>query len=193
VCESLPQVSKAGIYWSLLITRFLSSATPPPFFSSFNQSPGAGKENSCQRKAGVGDKPFVCKLKLWDQPVQTKQLWSSVWTAEYTKSVGEGGLGGWGRQKICRSLKHSVHGCTIHEGIPKGSQILFLVEVSPPVSILILHCGALAHCCYNSPWCLRWKAWLLAPQLWHEEGGGAWGLILDSQVASETALGDPCF
>lgn len=162
MCEHLPQVLKAGIYWSLLITWFLSSATPSPFYSSFNQSPGAGKENSCQRKAGVGDKPFVCKLKLWDQPVQTKQLWSSEGTAQYTKAVCEEALGGGGGHPENMLVPEAF--CPWLHNPWRNSQrepiFIFRRGQSFGLFILILHCGALAYCYYNSPWCLRWKTGL---------------------------------
>lgn len=54
----------------------LADTTTPFFSQPFGRSPVAGKENSCLRKAGVDDKPFVCKLRLHHQPVQTKQLWN---------------------------------------------------------------------------------------------------------------------
>lgn len=71
----LPQVLKPGIYTARWYHHFFLRQA---LSLSSGRSPGARKENSCQGKARVDDKPFVCKLRLHHQPVQTKQLWTSV-------------------------------------------------------------------------------------------------------------------
>lgn len=90
----------------------------------FGRSPVAGKENGCQRKARVDDKPFVCKLRLHHQPVQTKQLWNLVDLCVDRKLQAC-----WGEKTIWRvfsTLMCSANGFRIYgRNCPRGTKFYF--------------------------------------------------------------------
>lgn len=139
VCESLPQVLKAGIYWSLLITRFLFSDFSPFFFFFLLLLPltkalGLGKKTAVRERL-VSVISLLCASSNFETSLSKQN--SCGLQCDGRVHQGCSRRGGWGgaSRKICRSLERSAHGCTIHEGIPKGSQVLFLVEVSPLVSL----------------------------------------------------------
>ncbi|XP_019315551.2 uncharacterized protein LOC109273291 [Panthera pardus] len=75
VCEretddTLPQVLKPGIYHRLLILPGPSSARP------LAGALWLGRKTAVRERTRVDDKPFVHKLRLHPQPVQTTQLWA---------------------------------------------------------------------------------------------------------------------
>lgn len=151
MCESLPQVLKAGIYWSLLITRFLFSDSPPLFFSFFllllplTKALGLGKKTAVRERL-VSVISLLCASSNFETSLSKQNSCGLQCDGRVHQGCSRRGVG----EEHPENMPVPEAFCTRLHNPRRNSQgepsFIFSRGQSFGLLILILYCGPLAHC-----------------------------------------------
>lgn len=196
VCESLPQVLKAAIYWSLLITLFLFSKSFFLFFFFLSRLPltkalGLGKKTAVRERL-VSVISLLCASSNFETSLSKQNSCGPQCGGQSIPRLflkGDGFVVG----EHPENMLVPEAFCTWLHNPRRNSQgepsFIFSRGQSFGLRILILHCGTLAHSYCNGPWCWRCRAWLGSPGM--RSAVETPGSFLDSGVFSEAAPRKP--